>query len=131
MAQDTIVSVNGITRHRALSGRVTQLLVATLDALRTKPVSVRAAFADDNGPKGGVAARCGLTVRLPHRPPLHVEHTAETPRRAFDGALIALERGIERDRQRARDSRRRPKKYYAAKRVLGADGVAAPGRLGG
>lgn len=129
MAQDTTVSVNGIARYRALSGRVAQQLVAALDALRARPISVRAAFAADNGPRGGVAARCGLTVRLPHRPPLHVEHTAETPRRAFDGALIALERGIERDRQRARDSRRRPKKYYAAKRLLGVEGVAAaPGR---
>lgn len=126
MAQDTTVSVNGSARYRSLSGWLTRQLVAALDALRTRPISVRAAFVDDHGPKGSVAARCGLTVRLPHRPPLHVEHTAETPRRAFDGALSALERGIGRDRQRARDRRRRPKKYYVAKRLLGADGLAAP-----
>jgi hypothetical protein len=81
MAQDTTVSVNGIARHRELSGRVAQQLVTALGALGARPISVRAAFADDNGPRGGLGARCGLTVRLPHRPPLHVEHTAETPRR--------------------------------------------------
>jgi len=126
MTERPTVAVHGITRYRAFSGRVTEQLAATLAGLRARPISIRAAFADDSGPRGGVAARCGLTVQLPHRPPLHVEHTAETPRRAFDGALLALERGIERDRQRARDSRRRPKKYYAAKRLLGTDGVAAP-----
>jgi len=102
--------------------RVTQRLTSALASLGARPISARAAFADDNGPKGG-AARCGLTVRLPRRPPLHVEHTAETPRRAFEGALAALERGVERYRERARDSRRRPKKYYAA-RLVGVEGDA-------
>src|SRR5262245_60705918 len=107
MAQDPIVSVIGIARYRALTERVTQQLTAALASLRVRPTSARAAFADDNGPKGGVAARCGLTVRIPHRAPLHVEHVAETPRRAFELALAALERGVERYRERARDSRRR------------------------
>ncbi len=126
MPEHPTVTVHGIARFRALSGRVTQQLATTLAGLGARPISIRAAFVDDNGPRGGIAARCGLTVQLPHRPPLHVEHTADTPRRAFDGALLALERGIERDRQRARDSRRRPKKYYAAKRLVATDGAAAP-----
>src|SRR5690242_19362138 len=109
MAQDTIVTVIGIPRYRALTERVTQQLTAALASLRITPISARAAFANDDGSKGGVAARCGLTVRLPHRPPLHVEHVAETPHRAFERALVALERGVERYRERVRDSRRRPK----------------------
>ena len=124
MAQDRSLSVVGITRYRTLTERVTRQMMAALASLRMRPISARAAFADDNGPKGGVAARCGLTVRLPHRPALHVEHIAETPRAAFAGALAALERGIEGSRERARDRRRRPKKYYAAKQLLGAEGEA-------
>jgi len=117
MAHDTIVSVIGIARYRALTERVTQQLTAALGSLRIRPISVRAAFANDDGSKRGGATRCGLTVRLPHRPALHVEHVAETPHQAFERALVTLERGVERYRERVRDSRRRPKKYYAAKRL--------------
>jgi ribosome-associated translation inhibitor RaiA len=47
-----------------------------------------------------------------------VEHTATTSRLAFDGAFAALEPRLERYRERQRESRRHPKKYYAAKRLL-------------
>jgi hypothetical protein len=46
-----------------------------------------------------------------------VEHLAETPRLAFDAGFSALERLLERYRERQRDSGRRPKKYFAAKRL--------------
>jgi ribosome-associated translation inhibitor RaiA len=49
---------------------------------------------------------------------------AETPRLAFDGALKAFERRLERYRERDRDSRRRPKKYWVAKRLT--EGASAP-----
>jgi ribosome-associated translation inhibitor RaiA len=76
------------------------------------------AFVDENGPKGGAAARCRVSVSLPRRPALCVEHTATTPRLAFDGVLETLERRLDRARGRLRDGARRPKKYFAAGRLL-------------
>lgn len=108
----------GLSRDPALRGRVARRMSAALARLRVRPVEGRVAFCDENGPKGGVAIRCAVTVRLPYRPAVRVESTAETPRLAFDGALPALERRLARYRIRARDLSRRPKKYYVAKRVL-------------
>jgi hypothetical protein len=50
--------------------------------------------------------------------PVHVEGRAITARLALDGALTRLERRLARTAAVARDSRRRPKKYYAAARAL-------------
>jgi hypothetical protein len=52
---------------------------------------------------------------------------AESRRLAFDGAFAALERQLERYRERARDSQRHPKKYFVAKRLL-AGGPEKSGR---
>jgi hypothetical protein len=77
-------------------------------------------FFDENGPKGGPAIRCALTVRVPYRPHVRAEDTAATSRVAFDGGLAKLGRELERYRDRDRESKRRPKKYFAAKRLLSA-----------
>jgi ribosome-associated translation inhibitor RaiA len=69
--------------------------------------------------------RCALTVRLPFRPCIRVERSAVTPRLAFDGAFAVLERQLERYRERDRDSKRHPKKYFAARRAL-ADETSPP-----
>jgi hypothetical protein len=45
---------------------------------------------------------------------------ASTPRLALDAGLAKLERRLRRIRQNARESKRRPKKYYAAGRALSA-----------
>jgi ribosome-associated translation inhibitor RaiA len=118
------VEIKGIRIDTALSARVTRLVGVALDLLKVKPVTAQATFFDDNGLKGGPAIRCAITVRLPYRPSLRVEELAETPRLAFDGALKAFERQLERYRERDRDSRRRPKKYWIAKRL--SEGVAPP-----
>ena len=118
------IEIKGIAIDAALGTRVTRLVGAALDLVKVKPVTARATFFDDNGPKGGRAIRCALTVRLPYRPSIRVEELAATPRPAFDGALKALERQLERYRERERDSRRRPKKYWVAKRLT--EGTAAP-----
>jgi ribosome-associated translation inhibitor RaiA len=97
---------------------VTRQLGKLLAQLHTEPISARSAFFDDDGPRGGNAVRCALTVRIPHRPDVHVEHTASTQRRAFDGAFAALERQLAEHRQRQVERHRRPKKYYVAKRLL-------------
>jgi ribosome-associated translation inhibitor RaiA len=59
-----------------------------------------------------------VTVSVPHRGRVHVEGRAITARLALDGALTRLERRLARTAAVARDSRRRPKKYYAAARAL-------------
>jgi len=83
-------------------------------------VGVQALFHDENGPKGGIDIRCALTVRLPYRPSVRAEHLGENERQAFDEAFAVLDRQLARYAERFRDSRRRPKKYYAAKRLLGS-----------
>ena len=114
--------------------RLRVLIAKKLDAafLRhgVRPVAVRVVFDDENSPKGGVAIRCGLTVELPRRPTLHVDHLGDTVRTAFDGALDALDRQVVRDRGRLREQRRRPKKYFVAKRLLAPDSTTgrAPGQ---
>jgi ribosome-associated translation inhibitor RaiA len=82
-----------------------------------RPITAHVTFVDDNGPKGGRAAPCALTVRLPHRPHIRVEKVAETPRLAFDAALAVLRRDLEQYRERQRDQQRHPKKYCVAKRL--------------
>ncbi len=82
------------------------------------PVAVRVDFTDENGPKGGVDRRCGLTIELPRRAALHAEDVAPTARAAFDLAFESLQRRVLREVERLRDQRRRPKKYFVAKRLL-------------
>jgi len=71
-------------------------------------------------PKGGPAIRCALEVKQPRRSGVHVEAIATTQRLAFDGALAKLERAVTRRRKITRDAKRRPKKYFVARRVLAA-----------
>jgi len=126
------VEIRGIARDPALRARVARRLRGALARLHVRPAEGRVTFCDQDGPKGGIAIRCALTVRLPSRPALRVECTAETPRLAFDGAFPALERRLARYRVRARDLSRRPKKHYLAKRVLAAGlGPVAGGEEGG
>jgi hypothetical protein len=68
-------------------------------------------------------------VHLPYRPALRVEHTAETARLAFDGGFGALERRLERYREREREGGRHPKKYFVAKRLT--EGLPAAARASG
>ena len=111
------VGISGLRGAAALRARIDKRMTGALEPIKLKPVSAQVAFFDDNGPKGGRAIRCAFTVRLPHRPSLRLEHTAETPRLAFDGGFTALERLLERYRERDRESRRHPKKYFLAKRL--------------
>jgi ribosome-associated translation inhibitor RaiA len=111
------IEISGL-RDSALRTRISDLLSAALAPVQVKPLAAQVAFFDDNGPKGGRAVRCALTVRVPYRPTVRVEQVAETPRLAFDASFKSLERQLERYRERDRDSRRHPKKYFAAKRLL-------------
>jgi len=118
------IRISGIERD-PLRSRAATLMTEALARLTVGPVKGRVAFFDANGPKGGRAMRCAMTVRLPFRPSIRVERSAVTPRLAFDAAFAVLERELERYRERDRDSKRHPKKYFAARRAL-ADETSPP-----
>lgn len=115
------ITIEGLSHDPALR----EVIAAKVDSLvrrhRAKPTAMRVGFQDENGPKGGIDIRCALTLELPRRPTLHAEDVAATPRLAFDAAFESLERRMERERTQARDRRRRPKKYFVAKRLLSPD----------
>ncbi|HSE92691.1 MAG TPA: HPF/RaiA family ribosome-associated protein [Methylomirabilota bacterium] len=115
------LTVEGANHDAALRGVIQRKLGSLESRRRVKAVSARVGFRDENGPKGGVDIRCALTLELPRRPTLHVEDVAGTHRGAFDAAFESLERRLERELQQGRDRRRRPKKYYVAKRLLAPD----------
>ncbi len=112
------IEIQGLPRTSALRARVAKRLTDALRPLGDKPVRVKVTFFDENGPKHGVGVRCALTVRLPHRPVVRVEHLSDTPTRAFHGSFATLERQLKKYRERRKERRRRPKKYYVAKRLL-------------
>lgn len=122
------IDIRGLADHPALRQHVTRRMRAELERLVVEPTLARVSFFDDNGPKGGLGARCALLVRLPRQPEIRVEHVAETPRLAFDMAAAVLERQVDRHADRRRESRRRPKKYFVAKRLLARTGGRAPRR---
>lgn len=110
------ITVAGVEIDAALRAHVLERLAEALERLSERPVTARATFRDENGPKGGPALACRLDVQVPYQPALHAEHLDTTARRAFDVALESLGRQLERYRERVRDDQRHPKKYYAAKR---------------
>lgn len=116
-----MIAIESVNHDAALRALIVRKLETLSGRLRPAPVSVRVAFTDENGPKGGVGIRCALTLELPRRPALHAEDVAETHRVAFDRALASLERRSLRDLEAGRTRRRRPKKYFVAKRLLQGD----------
>ena len=116
------IEIRGVPVGRGLRARILTQLTAALAQLGREPAAARATFFDENGPKGGLALRCALTVRVPHRPIVRVEETAADPRTAFDGAFAKLGRDLERHRDREREAKRHPKKYYVAQRMIGGGG---------
>lgn len=113
------IDIRGIRINPTLRARIGKRMTAALAPIRIRPVTAQVTFFDENGPKGGIAIRCALTVRLPYRPTLRVEHMDETPRLAFDRGFATLERRLERYSERARENQRHPKKYFVAKRLEG------------
>jgi ribosome-associated translation inhibitor RaiA len=118
------ITIEGLNHDRALRHLILRRLNALGQQVRPAPVSARIAFTDENGPKGGNDTRCAVTVDMPRRPALHVEDLADSRRLAFDAAFSGLERLVHRDRDATREQRRRPKKYYVAKRLLEDGGLA-------
>lgn len=118
----TTIGIAGLGGEPGLAARIKDRVGGVVGRLRVTPVAAHVAFFDDDGPKGGRAIRCAITVQAPYQPSIRVEETAQTRRTAFAGALEMLDRLLERYRVRQRESRRRPKKYYVAKRLLWGGG---------
>jgi mono/diheme cytochrome c family protein len=114
------IVMSGIPVDPALRTRVRAALGEALERMHPAPGTVHVGFFDDDGPKHGPAIRCAVTVRRKRRGPIHVEHSAENARAAFDAVHDALVRRVRESAERERDLRRRPKKYFAAKRVFTA-----------
>ena len=123
MAMTERSSNEAIRIDSALAGpvprtHVRERLAQLLRRAPVRPAVARAAFTDVNGPKGGLDIRCALQLRLPGQPPIVVTRRGTTPRLAFDAACDRVLRTLEQARERFRESRRRPRKYFAAKRLL-------------
>jgi len=86
--------------------------------VQTSPIDVHVTFADVNGPKGGADIRCAIDVRIPRTAPIHAEAFAERDITAFDRSAAVITRRIAERLRRRQGNERRPKKYYAATRLL-------------
>jgi ribosome-associated translation inhibitor RaiA len=117
-----IIEIEGLDARASLRDVIQRKLDAAFAKRTPRPIAVRIDFEDQNSTKGGIGMRCGVTIELPRRrKAVHVEHQAESARLAFDMAFAALERQFDRERGRTLTERRRPKKYYVAKRLLSPD----------
>lgn len=122
------IEIEGLDGDRALRSRIQRRVGKALDRVRPAPTTALVNFTDVNGPKGGVDSRCAVTVRIPRRRPVHVESLATIPWLAFSEAVDTLERQLRKQQERAMARRRRPKKYYVAKRLLEAEPAPAAAR---
>ena len=113
------LEVRGLPPQAAAGLRADPHVAGALTELARRPARARVAFTDENGLKGGPAMRCAVTVNVPSRGRVHVEAKAISARLALDIALRKLERRLAREAAIARDARRRPKKYYAARALTG------------
>lgn len=112
------IEIGGLAILPKLRTRVVQRLRRALVGVRTSPIQVHVTFADVNGPKGGLDVRCAIDVRVPRTPPFHAEETATDDVTAFDRSAVAISRQIAEHLGRRQENGRRPKKYYAARRLL-------------
>lgn len=112
------IQFSGLHVDAALRTKITEAMNEAIERIRTAPVPTQVVFSDDNGPKNAPAIRCAITIRLPRRRAIHVERVEVAKRAAFDLAYAALARQVHDEAERLRDARRRPKKYFAAKRAL-------------
>jgi mono/diheme cytochrome c family protein len=110
--------ISGIPIDPALRTRIRAALAEAVERMHPPAGTLQVTFFDDDGPKHGPAIRCAVTVRRRRRAPIHVEHVADNARAAFDAVHDALVRRVRESAERERDLRRRPKKYFAAKRVM-------------
>ena len=109
-----LTAITGLRGQRRLRVEVVKQLNSLLARRRLTPVSLRAAFFDDDGPRGGVSIRCALSMRPRRGPTIRVEHAARTYGAAFKGAFAILKRRVKRHVQRRRRRARYPRRRNAA-----------------
>ena len=114
------IELQGVSKGSRLGDRIEKRLGEELKKVRANPVTALVSFFDENGPKGGRAHRCAITVTMPRRPTVRVEDVAEAQWSAFDQSFDRLKRHLAADRERQQKQARYPKKYYAAARLLEA-----------
>ena len=115
-----IIRIENETKERIPRQHVTGQMTRALRAIEGSPLTARVTFSDVNGPKGGADIRCALLVSVPGEAPMRVERVQTTARLAFDEAYARAVRQLEATSGRRRDARRKPKKYFVAKRLLTA-----------
>jgi ribosome-associated translation inhibitor RaiA len=118
------IDVRGLRVYPRLRIHITRRMSGVLGRRRIRPISARVTFSDEDGPRGGVGIRCALTVRLPGRPTIRVEHQARTYRQAFEGGFESLRRQLKRTTRRRWQSRRYPKKRFVTERLIEAHRAA-------
>ena len=79
-----------------LARRLDDEVQSALARFRERITRVEMHLNDLNGAKSGADKRCQIEARVAGRPPLSVEHTADTVRLAIDGALDKLVRTLDR-----------------------------------
>ena len=104
-----LTRISGLGARDRLRVEVEQQLDRLVARRGIAPRALRVAFFDDDGPRGGVAIRCALTLTPSRGPILRVEHTARTHSDAFKGALTILARRLKRRVQRRRRRARYPR----------------------
>lgn len=114
------IIVKGLGAEPGFRARVLAKVEAVLRRARVAPTTATVAFTSEKGSKGGVAIRCAVTAMVPRQPALRVAQVAVTPLIAFDQAVAALDRMLTGAPDRRRTLRRRPKKYYLARRAMEA-----------
>jgi ribosome hibernation promoting factor len=112
------LAIAGLPIDPALRARIAQRMRRALLGVQTSPIHAHVTFADVNGPKGGLDVRCAIDVQIPRTAALHAEAIARRDFTAFDRSAAAITRDIAQRLLRRQESGRRPKKYYAAKRLL-------------
>lgn len=112
------IQINGNVGRPIPRAHVGARLRRVLSRLPVNPVTAHVTFTDVNGPKGGNDIRCAVLIELPRQPSIRVERLASTPRLAFDASYDRVVRQLEEYRERRQNSRRHPRKQYAARRLL-------------
>ena len=126
------IDIEGLRGDSHLEERILSRVGKACSRLPSEPTSVLVGFTDENGHKGGPGTRCAITAWIPGKKTAHVETLDVTPATAFDAVIDSFERWVKEHTDRLMDARRRPKKYYLAKRLLEPEAGAEPpaGRSG-
>ena len=112
------IRIENETQDRVPRNHVMARMAAALNRIAADAATAKVIFSDVNGPKGGADVRCGVLVAVPRHPPIRGERVETTARLAFDASYARVVAQLDRLFRRRRDAARRPKKYFAAKRVL-------------